>query len=104
MEIDLSEKFNKILKTFDFPKVVKIMQFLDWKWGMSRGQEVPNLDDMKEMCCTLFDCALERFTKEREGTSESSGGFEVAIYPDFTIELNFIPVACLYDSEMDLVY
>jgi len=104
MTVDLTEKFDKILQGFDFWEVRKIMELMDWKWATAAGYHIPDVDEMKESCCTLFDHTLEEYQGREDFCSIGTGGFTVTIYKNKNIVLEFIPIYLTYDSEIDEVY
>lgn len=69
---DIYEQIDSVLERFDFDKVHKVMQLLDWKWG---GPFVPELKvpSPQEMKCATYSLLLEA---RRLDCSTSSGGFE----------------------------
>ena len=103
MEIDLIEKFDAMLEDFDFEKVSKIMKLLNWKWGLERGYDIPEIEEMRESCCDLFDSALESFNKYQEADI-CSGGFRINIFKNKDILLSFSAVESTYNFEDNMVY
>lgn len=39
---------DKVVRRFDFERVHKVMQLLNWKWNLPRGFEVPTIDEIKD--------------------------------------------------------
>ena len=75
-ESDLSEvevaKIKSIMASFDFDKVHDIMNYLDWKWAMTK-YGVPTVEELKnEAHRILVDACYEK-------TNISTGGFR-AVY------------------------
>lgn len=66
---------NEVMDNFDFERVKKVMDVLDWKW-YSTGAYVPNLDDIKVHAKELLQEAIRLETKI------GSGGFEAEYLPD----------------------
>ena len=82
--MDLENKFEEILDEFDFRKVHKMMEKLEWKWSFLEGKyEVPKISEMKKTCRRLFFDSFENFTKYNMSESNAStGGFCVTVYKD----------------------
>ena len=57
---------SEIMNQFDFDRVLSVMRYLNWNWGMS----VPTMDEIKEMA---FKLLTEAYAKD--SYSVSSGGF-----------------------------
>lgn len=65
------------IEGFDFTKVHKVMEYLDWRWGFIDA--VPQIHQMKDWVRELSGSLLKHFRekpKERRFTT-SSGGFEI---------------------------
>lgn len=71
----------QILNGFDFEKVLKHMQSVDWKWL----DEVPNMDDIKGTATSLL---VEAQMDPQDVVSMGTGGFRVYKLP-WGIELTF---------------
>ena len=63
---------DDIMDSFDFNKVHKVMEFLDWQW---RDEGVPDEYSLKREARRLLRDAIEN------KTSISTGGFIVKYYP-----------------------
>ena len=67
-------KIKSILNHFDFNKVKKIMDVLNWKWASSKNG-VPDIDEINGLATRLLiDACVEK-------TNISTGGFR-AVYDD----------------------
>lgn len=65
------------IEGFDFVKVRKVMEYLDWRWGFINA--VPQIHEMKDWVRELSFSLLKHFRekpKERRFAT-SSGGFEI---------------------------
>lgn len=63
----------RILSKFDFEKVRKMMEAVDWKWGgphMNGNLAVPTVEAMESLATSLMLEAI------RQEANVSSGGFE----------------------------
>lgn len=64
MENWKKEAISEIMNNFDFERVKKVMDLLEWTWATDRGtSEVPDLDEIKK---TALECLEGEF---------STGGF-----------------------------
>ncbi len=63
---------DRIVKAFDFERVKKVMNALDWKYGS--GDPV-TVDELKNMAWTLYEGFFNWNTLER--CSSQSGGFTI---------------------------
>ena len=67
-------KIKSILNHFDFNKVKKIMDVLNWKWASSKNG-VPDIDEIRKLATRLLiDACVEK-------QNISTGGFR-AVYDD----------------------
>lgn len=67
-------KIKSILNNFDFNKVKKIMDVLNWKWASSKNG-VPDIDEIRKLATRLLiDACVEK-------QNISTGGFR-AVYDD----------------------
>lgn len=74
----LKKYIDDCIADFDFEKVHKVMEFLDWKWA--KNDKVPDIQEMKEHVKSLFDDAVFAcFENNEESYHVESGGFEVFI-------------------------
>jgi hypothetical protein len=80
---EMFEKFDMIMDQFDFEKVHKVMELLNWTWG---SKDIPNYVQLETMCYNLFEDLISYNARSCVG----SGGFEVEIFKDDSIELRFV--------------
>ena len=70
----LEEHIEEVGDWFDFNKVKKVMNYLDWKWGS-------NIPEIAEMRQSVRKCMRELHTKYADvktcNVSTGSGGFDV---------------------------
>ena len=78
---EYEEHVDALLADFNFMKVVKVMDFLDWTW---RG-EVVTADRARAEARRM----LLALAGQRVGTSLTSGGFEATIWP-YRVDLRFV--------------
>jgi len=67
------DSYNKAKKGFDFLRVQKVMEMLEWRWR--GGDRSPTIEEMKETCDELFDMVLNADDKEYWA---KSGGFKIS--------------------------
>lgn len=72
------EDINEIMDEFDFVKVKKVMDALDWEWG---SEGVPYIGDMRKHVRELFTIAS--VNNSEMVYAVSSGGFHIlrTIFP-----------------------
>ena len=72
----LQERMDEVMDWFDFEKVQKVMDFLDWQWFSVSG--VPTIPDMRQYVRKSMREAYEAviFGDTNKGFN-SSGGFSV---------------------------
>jgi hypothetical protein len=97
MDMGLTEKirlnFEQALNRFDFSKVWRVMNFLDWQWFDAGG--VPTQDRAIVMVRGLFESALELYLTDEDCSRSvtGSGGFYVTIggsSDDINVEIKFV--------------
>ena len=106
-EDDLEYMIEDILNEFDFDKVERVMEVLDWKW---RG-ETPTLYDLRETALRLLRGAAESrlgaFKDEHHHVAiiSATGGFEAKAFCDENktkitgLQLDFIVTS--WDSSIE---
>lgn len=75
---------KKILKNFDFEKVHRVMESLNWYWNDTKDGGVPTVEELKSQAKDF----LKRVT-EGEFSVISSGGLE-AEYRNKVLTLKFV--------------
>lgn len=81
------KEFKIVLEKFNFDKVRNVMDYLDWHWG---GNELPpSRVEMRDMVTHLFEDAL-RFSRDDNGITCGSGGFQIQIFRSGNVEIRFI--------------
>lgn len=76
LDDDVDAKIKSILNHFDFNRVKKVMDVLNWKWASSCSKNgVPGIDEIRGLANRLLiDACIEK-------TNISTGGFR-AVYDD----------------------
>ena len=81
-----SDKIEYILDNFDWEKVRKVMEVLDWKWSTSASNEmvIPSFSTLRRNAKALL-------IQVSEGDYDSikTGGFAACKLPDGHLELRF---------------
>ena len=90
--MELEDKFEEILDEFDFRKVHKVMEQLNWRWSFLEGRfEVPKISEMKKECRRLFYSVIEAIAENNSKEENlSCGGFTVTVYDNETVYLQFV--------------
>lgn len=88
---DCDAKIKSILNNFDFHRVKKVMEVLNWEWASSK-HGVPDMDEIRKLATRLLiDACIEE-------QNISTGGFK-AVYEDIGdgdpyVGLEFIVEEC----------
>ena len=70
-------KIEKVIENFDFVKVHKVMESLNWTCENNKKKKIPSIKRMKKHVRELYeDC------KKSKQDCCSSGGFEVSIWKE----------------------
>lgn len=86
---------EEVIENFDFEKVHKIMEILDWRWAGDNPDElptIPTVERMKEKVKDLFRCMEDQIAEEcDEGVDAwpkciSTGGFRATIDDEYILE------------------
>jgi len=80
------EKWEEIEKNFDWERVEKVMNFLDWKWYTVDG--IPNIRDLKHKAYNLLKEAYDN------GGYYAVGGFTA----EYITKDNFLQLSFVLDS------
>lgn len=90
-ESTLYDLIDPVLTAFDFAKVQRVMQAIDWKWALIRdGLSVPAVDDLKKRARSLFEGAIRQAQRSGEYPYVmATGGLYVRVWED-AIELDFV--------------
>lgn len=79
--MDFRDVVEDVLDEFDFDKVHRVMDLLDWKWASSiineEGNGVPSKSALRKHARESLMDAAKRAYKEEEPYSSFSGGFLV---------------------------
>ena len=83
---DIQNDIDDILDWFDFERVAKVMECLNWEWGRSVGKEgdfedalpyIPNVPELRKEARRLLRSTVEQALKSGEETyTVSTGGFD----------------------------
>lgn len=79
--MDIVERIGNVMDNFDFDRVKKVMDALEWGWAVDNpeysGQtEIPELSDIRKMARKLMKEAYELSVKEGCGYTIATAGFE----------------------------
>jgi len=79
----VEEQIDDIMDDFDFDKVHKIMEFLNWEWITDEdGTQVPYISDLRKRARSLLRIAA------KEGGFHGSGGFTAHCQKGYSEEEN----------------
>jgi len=79
---DLNAQINTIISCFDFEKVAKVMQFLEWTWYSSTTEtKVPSFGELVLKAQYLLEDAKNKLLcSEHKDYYTATGGFHVQGY------------------------
>ena len=84
------EMIDNIMDNFNFNRVAKCMEVLEWKWHDVEG--IPQEPDIRKLARKLLNAVKEEFTSDRY--SFSTGGFVVTVWYEAgnldAMELSFV--------------
>jgi len=84
MTITQQQLIDEILDQFDFQKVKKVMDALNWKWSMGTESHVPDIPEIRKKSREMLWVLLH--SKDR---MIKTGGLVVEKDDDDTLELRF---------------
>lgn len=84
---DKTELIEELIADFEWIKVKRIMEELNWTWYNSVG--VPTYEDMHKMVRSLYSSIKDRVDKNEYAFVES-GGFKLTFNPDEDNELSLV--------------
>lgn len=98
------EIIDEVLTGFDFDKVLRVMNFLNWKWSLTEMNHYELIKVAKKLLSDSYDGAYKNECKE---FISATGGFTASgfVGSDFNIELflSFIiensEYSSIYDEE-----
>ena len=95
-EDEINSAVNEVMDLFDYERVHKVMEFLDWKWV---GKGVPEIYDLRVESRRLLEKVANKVIEEGEGYYFSAtGGFKAEAWKNddgsLGLRLNFILEEC----------
>ena len=89
---------DEIMDDFDYEKVQKVMEYLNWKWYPIDGQ-IPSVTDLKKKSRELLYDVIEHSLKYRSTCLISAGGFNVeAVWDDEEFKLDEVNLKFILES------
>lgn len=71
------DAIDEIMDNFDFGKVAKVMEGLNWRWANSETElQIPDVAELRKQARRLLKTAL------KENTGIATGGFKVTYLKD----------------------
>lgn len=86
----MKELKKEVLDNFDFEKVHRVMEFLNWTWSTKKKKEkIPSIKKMKKHAERLIEDAIKGLKKHgADQYSIATGGFEAyAFYGEEGLEV-----------------
>lgn len=103
MKKRFQKEVDDALEHFNFEKVHKTMQLLDWKWCHpgENGARVPSLDEIKKRAKEILQEAAESAAMSKGEYLVGTGGFraEAQYYPKETDKKSFLWVRLAFVLE-----
>jgi len=95
------DRIDEIMDNFDFAKVVKAMEALDWNWATAHADDgIPSEYEARAFARNLLKQAAARIvSKEDNCYYLGCGGFVVRKYYDGGLELEFVLTSWSSPSE-----
>lgn len=87
MNIESEKNLMLCLVYYDFERVHKAMEALNWKWSSADG--VPSIDELKEQAVDLLIRCFQHSEKNKEDWIAATGGFEASSYYKEDGEIDF---------------
>lgn len=95
-EDEINSTVNEVMDLFDYERVHKVMEFLDWKWA---GKGIPEIYDLRVESRRLLEKVANKVIEGEEYYFSATGGFKAEAWKNdddtLGLRLSFI----LEDSE-----
>lgn len=88
-----SEMLDELIENFEWDKVRRIMEELDWTWWGNENS--PTIEEMKECVRNLYS-SIENRIEKNEYCFCATGGFKLTFNPDEDNELSLVFEAVNY--------
>lgn len=87
MNIKSEKNLMLCLVYYDFERVHKVMETLNWTWASADG--VPSVDELKEEAVDLLIRCFQQSEKNKKDCLMATGGFEACSYYKEDGEIDF---------------
>lgn len=87
MNVKSEKNLMLCLVYYDFERVHKAMEALNWTWGSV--EKVPSIDELKEQAVDLLIRCFQHSEKNKEDCLCATGGFEASSYYKEDGEIDF---------------
>ena len=89
-EDEINSAVNEVMDLFDYERVHKVMEFLDWKWA---GKDIPEIYDLRVKSRKLLEEAANKVIEGEEYYFVATGGFKAEAWKNdegkLELRLNF---------------
>lgn len=89
-EDEINSAVNEVMDLFDYERVHKVMEFLDWKWA---GKDIPEIYDLRFESRRLLEEAANKVIEGEEYYFVATGGFKAEAWKNdegkLELRLNF---------------
>lgn len=84
------QSINEVMDNFDFERVEKVMNCLEWGWGFEN--QIPDIHEIRRFARQLLADTIIGLSNliEDKRLSLSSGGFTATAYRDDSLSLSFV--------------
>ncbi len=91
---NFNKEINELLDNFDFIKVHKVMDFMNWGWAdPNNNYSIPKISDLKNCAEKLLKDVISQGLKEKQDWFCATGGFEAEFnYKRKNFSLKFVLV------------
>lgn len=91
---------NEIMDNFDFERVEKVMDCLEWNWGVGHDEHIPDIYEIRRFARQLLADTIIGLGHliEDKSFSLGSGGFVAKAYRDGSLSLSFVVEEWDYNS------
>ena len=94
-EVEINSAVNEVMDLFDYERVHKVMEFLDWKWA---GKGVPEIYDLRVESRRLLENVANKVIEGEKYYFSATGGFKAEAWKNdddtLGLRLNFILEEC----------
>lgn len=102
---EMEQNYTEAVSTFDFQRVKKCVDVLQWKWYRIGSARIPTIEDMYVVVDNLFDKIISGLKNTSDNLvfkNISTGGFTVEVGDDNHVEIKFTVESSEWYSDWDI--